>query len=126
MDTILSSKTPYLIRAMHDWMTDNTLTPYITVNIRHPGVIVPDGYAVGDIIILNIAWRAIEQVNRDDDSFDFTATFNGVIEYVSIPYDAITSIYSKEIGEGMMFEPDLTSKPSPEKPEKKKPNLRLV
>ena len=39
MDTQLSSKRPYLLRAMHDWMTENGQTPHVVVDAECPGVV---------------------------------------------------------------------------------------
>ncbi len=37
----MSSKTPYLVRAMHEWILDNGLTPYLMVDATLEGVDVP-------------------------------------------------------------------------------------
>ncbi|HEY5623182.1 MAG TPA: ClpXP protease specificity-enhancing factor SspB, partial [Gammaproteobacteria bacterium] len=54
----VSSKRPYLIRAMHEWMTDNDLTPHVVVDAEAPGVSVPDRYVTEGRIILNLSYAA--------------------------------------------------------------------
>ncbi len=44
MQHFVTSKRPYFIRAMHDWITDNKYTPYILIDASVSGVIVPNEY----------------------------------------------------------------------------------
>ena len=44
--TETTSKRPYLIRAMHEWMMDNGLTPHIVVDAEAEGLTVPDQYII--------------------------------------------------------------------------------
>ena len=37
----MSSHRPYLLRALHEWITDNGMTPHILVNAAYPSVHVP-------------------------------------------------------------------------------------
>ena len=52
------SKRPYLIRAMHEWMGDNSHTPHIVVDVSVDGVAVPLEHAKDGKIILNISESA--------------------------------------------------------------------
>ncbi|MGB2788170.1 MAG: ClpXP protease specificity-enhancing factor SspB, partial [Dokdonella sp.] len=40
-DHVMSSNRPYLLRAMHEWINDNGMTPYMLVDANAPGVHVP-------------------------------------------------------------------------------------
>jgi stringent starvation protein B len=39
--TEMTSSRPYILRAIHQWITDNGLTPHLLVNTAAPGVRVP-------------------------------------------------------------------------------------
>ena len=44
-----SSTRPYLIRALHDWCTDNGFTPYIAVFVDEPAL----AGAMGEVIAVS-------------------------------------------------------------------------
>ena len=48
-----SSTRPYLIRALHDWCTDNGFTPYLAVYVD-ASVHVPMEYVKNNEIVLNV------------------------------------------------------------------------
>ena len=52
-----SSTRPYLIRALHDWCTDNGFTPYIAVFVDRQ-VQVPMEYVKNNEIVLNVGFEA--------------------------------------------------------------------
>jgi len=78
------STKPYLIRALHEWCTDNGYTPYIVVKVdahtRVPPAHVHDGQ-----ITLNIGTLATHDLTLGNELIEFQARFGGVKEYVSIP-----------------------------------------
>ena len=41
----MTSNRPYLIRAIHEWVLDNQLTPHLMVDANAEGVDVPKNYA---------------------------------------------------------------------------------
>jgi hypothetical protein len=45
-EVTMSSSRPYMVRAMHAWITDNGLTPYIVVDATQPLVSVPSTAAM--------------------------------------------------------------------------------
>ena len=51
---------PYLVRALHEWIIDNGLTPYLLVDTNYDGVEVPKSYISDDRIILNTHPDAIQ------------------------------------------------------------------
>ncbi|MDW8479299.1 MAG: ClpXP protease specificity-enhancing factor [Xanthomonadales bacterium] len=94
---------PYLLRALYDWISDNGLTPHIVVDATVPGVEVP-AFAVRDgKVVLNIALRAVDQLDLGNERLSFLARFGGVSHAVSIPVAAVTAIYARENGVGMAF-----------------------
>lgn len=130
-ESSLTSRVPYLFRAMHEWVIDNHQTPYVVVDASASGVRVPAQHTVDDRIILNISTTAVEHLDITSDALSFVARFSGVAESIYVPIGAILGIYAKESGEGMIFaadeeppndddDPDDT--PSPEH----KPALRVV
>lgn len=102
----MSSNRPYLIRAMHEWITDNGLTPYLLVDASHAGLRVPPGVAQDGKVVLNIAPRAVSRLEMGNDSISFLARFGGVSQSVSVPVQAVQAIYARETGEGMMMPPE--------------------
>ena len=109
-DGSLSSTRPYLLRAMHEWMTDNSQTPLVVVDAAVDGVIVPLEHVKDGRIVLNVAWSATRDLELGNDVISFQARFGGVAHSVSMPMLAVRGIYARESGQGMVFqdEPGLT------------------
>lgn len=104
MQTMTSTK-PYLIRAIHEWCSDQGLTPYIVVIVRGQ-MQVPMEYVKNGEIVLNASYNATRNLTLGNDFITFSARFNGVSREVVIPVGAVVSIFAKENGEGMGFEYD--------------------
>jgi stringent starvation protein B len=126
----MSSNRPYLVRAIYQWISDNGLTPYVLVDARLPGVVVP-AHAVKDgQIVLNVAMRAVSELDLGNDYIAFNARFGGVSQSVCVPLGAVLAIYAQENGQGMMFpaEPAAPSPPPADTPEPVRgaPKLRVV
>ncbi|MBK0093487.1 ClpXP protease specificity-enhancing factor [Erwinia sp. S59] len=102
----LTARRPYLLRAFYDWLLDNQLTPHLVVDINLPGVQVPLEYARDGQIVLNIAPRAVGNLDLANDKVRFNARFGGVPRQVSVPMAAVLAIYARENGAGTMFEPE--------------------
>ncbi|SVD84316.1 uncharacterized protein METZ01_LOCUS437170 [marine metagenome] len=98
-----TSKLPYLIRAMHEWMVDNGQTPYIVVNASVDGVVVPVEHIKDGKITLNISYSAAHSLNITNANVAFQARFSGVSFDVCVPAKAVMGIYAKETGQGMIF-----------------------
>lgn len=101
----LSPRRPYLLRAFYEWLLDNQLTPHLVVDVTLPGVQVPMEYARDGQIVLNIAPRAVGNLELANDEVRFNARFGGVPRQVSVPLAAVLAIYARENGAGTMFEP---------------------
>jgi stringent starvation protein B len=130
----MSSNRPYLVRAMYDWICDNGLTPYLLVDARQPGVRVPVHAIKDGQIVLNVAMRAVADLELGNDRIRFHARFGGVSQQVDVPVGAVLAIYAQENGQGMMFPVEARDEaaavpepPSePDKPARKGPALRVV
>lgn len=109
----MNSSRPYLIRAMHEWISDNKCTTHILVDAYYPGVVIPNGFASDGQIVLNVASRAVRGLNMNNEFVSFHGRFNGVEEQLYIPCSAIIGIYARENGQGMVFESELEIKEDP-------------
>ncbi|WP_421506527.1 ClpXP protease specificity-enhancing factor [Erwinia rhapontici] len=102
----LTARRPYLLRAFYEWLLDNNLTPHLVVDINLPGVMVPLEFARDGQIVLNIAPRAVGNLELGNDEVRFSARFGGVPRQVSVPLAAVLAVYARENGAGTMFEPE--------------------
>lgn len=105
-DVTMTPSRPYLVRAMHEWIVDNTLTPYLLVDAEQDGVQVPGSYVKDGRIVLNISPRAVQNYHQDNDWILFNARFSGQQYDINVPVRAVLAIYARENGQGMMFDPD--------------------
>ncbi len=99
---MLSSR-PYLIRALHDWISDSGMTPYLLVDATAPGVEVPQQFVENGKIVLNISSRACANLVLGNEQLQFNARFAGQPMMVVVPVHAVLAIYARENGQGMMF-----------------------
>ena len=97
-----SSTRPYLIRALHDWCTDNGFTPYLAVYVDR-SVQVPQEYVKNNEIVLNVSFEATSQLQLGNEFIEFKARFGGVARDISVPVDHVIAIYARENGQGMAF-----------------------
>lgn len=126
----LTSSQPYLLRAIYEWIVDNSLTPYILVDANQEDVQVPLQFVEDGKIVLNIAPRAVSNLQLTNEQVLFNARFSGQPMQVNLPMPAVLAIYAKENGQGMVFnesheptDPD-PSDPKPTDPDR--PKLHLV
>ena len=97
-----TSTRPYLIRALHDWCTDNGFTPYVAVHVDR-SVQVPMEYVSNNEIVLNIGFDATSGLDLGNDFIQFKARFGGVAREILVPVDHVVAIYARENGQGMAF-----------------------
>jgi stringent starvation protein B len=97
-----TSTRPYLLRALHDWCTDNGFTPYIAVHVDG-GVQVPPEYVKNSEIVLNIGFEATSGLKLGNEFIEFKARFGGVAREIVVPVDHVVAIYARENGQGMAF-----------------------
>jgi stringent starvation protein B len=122
-----SSTRPYLVRALHEWCTDNGFTPYVAVMVDD-SVQVPREYVSNGEIVLNVSFDATSGLQLSNEFIQFKARFGGVAREIVVPMGRVIAIYAKENGQGMAFpapvvtdanpvadttEPPLDTPPSP-------------
>ncbi|UCG73126.1 MAG: ClpXP protease specificity-enhancing factor [Chromatiales bacterium] len=103
MKSSTTSQRPYLLRAMHEWMTDNGHTPHVVVDATAPGVEVPEQHVSDGKIILNVSYAAVRDLELGNNDISFEARFGGVPQRLFVPINAILGIYARETGRGMIF-----------------------
>lgn len=131
-----TSKQPYLIRALYEWIADNTMTPYIIVDANTYNVMVPQQYVTDGLITLNISMNSVRELEITNEAIMFSAMFMGVKENIYIPIEAVRAIYAKENGDGMVFNtetqsqsttaPTTSGQNTQVPPKRQKPVLRIV
>lgn len=99
---MLSTK-PYLIRAIHEWCSDNGFTPYLAVTVDSM-TRVPREFVKAGKIVLNVGLEATNQLMLGNEEISFQARFGGRAVPVNVPIARVSGIFSKENGEGMAFE----------------------
>ncbi|GAB2668024.1 ClpXP protease specificity-enhancing factor [Vibrio panuliri] len=102
----MTPRRPYLLRAFYEWLVDNDLTPHLVVAATLPGVRVPQEFVQDGQIILNVAPRAVGNLQLGDDEITFNARFSGRPHLVIVPLYAVQAIYARENGAGTMFDPE--------------------
>ena len=129
----VTSRRPYLLRAMHEWITDNAQTPHIVVDATVEGVQVPESYIRDGKIILNVSHTATSNLQLGNDVVQFRARFGGVTRDVSVPVGAVLGVYARETGQGMVFaesdpppEPPVPAPPEPDSETPRRGHLKVV
>ena len=106
MSDIPSNK-PYLIRALHQWCSDNGFAPFMAVFVDST-VEVPMEFVKNDEIVLNLSIEACHQLQIENDFISFQARFGGVPRKILVPVTHVLAIYARENGQGMSFPFDST------------------
>ena len=102
----MTPRRPFMLRAFYDWLLENDLTPHLVVDATLNGVQVPLEYVQDGQIILNVAPRAVGNLQLGNDEVTFNARFGGRPHVVIVPLYAVQAIYARENGAGTMFEPE--------------------
>jgi stringent starvation protein B len=126
-------KRPYLLRAMHQWMSDCGHTPHVIVDAERAGGAIPKSYVKDGKIVLNLSASATQRLHLGNEDIEFDARFAGVVHHVSFPVSAVLGIYARETGEGMVFseqdlgpEPPKNPTPAEEGAGSRRPQLKVV
>ena len=125
----MTSSRPYLIRAVHEWIADNGLTPQMLVDAEAPGVVVPSHCVENGRIVLNVSVGAVRGLRIGDDRVEFDARFSGVSFHVELPVQAVLAVVARENGVGMSFPEERDTPPSAPaggEPKASRPTLRVV
>lgn len=108
----IPSTKPYLVRALHEWCSDNGFTPFIAVFVDGR-VEVPMEFVKNDEIVLNLSSEACHQLDLGNEWISFQARFGGVPKRVMVPVTHVLAIYARENGQGMSFPFDGAKNPDP-------------
>src|SRR4029077_848111 len=125
-------KRPYLLRAMHQRITDCGNSPHVIVDAGHEGAEVPRAYVKDGKIVLNLSEGATQRLRLGADLVEFDARFAGVVHHVRFPVSAVLGIYARETGEGMVFSeqdlgPEPPTRPTPaDEGAPRRPKLKVV
>lgn len=130
-----NSTKPYLIRAIYDWCSDSELTPYVAVKVDD-WTRVPNAYVKDGEIVINISAEAVRSLRISNQDITCEGRFGGVSHSILIPMTAVIGIFSKETGQGLVFQGNDSAPTSPtnsggesaaDKPNfSNKPRLRVV
>ncbi len=123
-----TSRRPYLVRAMHEWMTANNQTPHLVVDANAAAAEVPRAYVREGRITLNVSWQATQGLKLGNEWIEFSARFGGIFQQVRIPVAAVLGIYARETGQGMLFQDEGESPPPVPGPNDTgtRPKLRVI
>lgn len=99
---------PYLIRAVYEWCVSNDATPHLTA-LSSCCNNLPTDLSVHKYVTLNINLAAISGLQMNNEFVEFNTRFNGSVKKITIPVEAIRSIFSKESGQGLNFFPEITN-----------------
>lgn len=134
--TAVRPKRPYLIRALHEWMTDGGLTPHLVVDAAADGVQVPTRFVENGRIVLNVSYDATQALVLGNEHIAFHARFGGTPHQINVPIAAVLGIYARESGEGLVFPTDEyvpgdgtsppADEPPPAGPPAGRPSLKVV
>lgn len=96
-----------MLRALHEWCTDNGYTPQIVVQVD-ANTLVPLAHVRDGQITLNIGALATNRLVIGNEAIEFQARFNGITENLYVPIGTISAIFARETGAGMGFEVEPT------------------
>jgi stringent starvation protein B len=102
-----SSKKPYILRALYEWIVDNGLTPMIVIDTTVKGVMVPPQAIKDERVVLNISPISVFGLNIANEMLNLRASFSGAQLGVSAPIQSIVALYPREgIEHGLVFGPE--------------------
>jgi stringent starvation protein B len=100
---LVKPRRPYLLRAMHEWISDNGWTPHLVVDAGFKGVEVPRQFVQDGKIVLNVSWSATDRLQLGNEEVTFGARFGGSPMQVRVPVAAVLALYARETQQGMIF-----------------------
>lgn len=109
-----TSLRPYLLRAHHEWMSDNGLTPHLVVNATLPDVEVPWAFVKDGTIVLNVSLRAVRDLHLGNEHIAFSARFSGSPHQVFVPMEAVRGLVARDYAMGITFPDEVLSADSEE------------
>ena len=106
-DIATTSTRPYLLRALHEWMLDNQLTPQLVVDAQSPDVQVPRQFVQDGRIVLNVSTSAVRHLILGNEFVEFSARFlRFALSGQRAGCQCVGDCGSRENGAGMSFPPE--------------------
>lgn len=101
-----SSQKPYLLRALYEWMLDNSLVPYLV--IAEPAAKghvsgVPAHLLEQESLTLNISPTATKDLVIGNDVIQFHTRFAGQSHHVFIATASVIAIFERDTQQGLSF-----------------------
>lgn len=118
---------PYMLHAHIQWLDDSAEVPHILV-LNMPGVVFPSHLRDSQHLLFNVSGEAVQHLEIGDEGVSFSGRFQGRVERVSFPLDAVVAIQNR----GASFMVSFAAPESTEEfvevqvPAAKKPHLSLV
>ena len=103
--TLPPSAKPQLLRASHEWCTENGYAPYLLVAVDG-SVTVPREFVKDGQIVLNTSYDATSGLQMGNEFVHFKARFGGKPHEIIVPVGRVLAIYARETGQGMSFPPE--------------------
>ena len=97
------STKPYLLRAIYEWAIDHAMTPQVLVEAGVEEVVVPTGCIKDGRIVLTIHPQSVQGLQMGNEYLLFSARFAGKPFEVRIPVAAVSAVYCRENGRGIVF-----------------------
>src|ERR1700741_627529 len=125
-------KRPFLLRAMHQWITECGHTPHVIVDVARDGTEVPRAYVKDGKIVLNLSEGATQRLRLGNEAVELDARFAGAVHHARFPGGAVLGAYARETGGGMVFSeqdlgPEPPTRPTPaEEGGTRRPQLKVV
>jgi stringent starvation protein B len=107
-----ASAKPQLLRAAHEWCTENGYAPYLLVMVDAT-VAVPKEFVKDGQIVLNTSYEATGDLTMTNDWVRFKARFGGKPRDIQVPMNRVAALFARETGQGIVFDLDLASPPEP-------------
>ncbi len=102
----MKARRPYLLRAIHEWISDSLCTPHLVVDANAGDVEVPRQFVKDGKIVLNVSMSATANLRLGNEDVTFSGRFGGASMSVRVPIHAVLAIYARETGQGMIFADD--------------------
>src|SRR3546814_2749931 len=94
-----SSTKPYLIRALHEWCTDNGYTPHIVVTVD-ANTVVPPAHIHDAQIPPNIGTLATNGLTLGHEYIEIQTRFTGVPAHIFVLVGEVCDLHAREPGAG--------------------------
>lgn len=90
------------MRAIYDWIVDNSLTPHLLVQVEgEEEVEVPMEYVKDGRIVLSLAPAAVRGLELGQEYISFGTRFSGRHVDILVPVRCVLAIYARENGRGI-------------------------